>query len=84
MGLEKGVTGYAFHTVPVALHACPSRPADYRWAVLAAIECGGDTDTVAAIGGGISGAGAVKVLLRNVFFLGVVLTHGLRRLLPPY
>lgn len=28
--------------------------------------------------------GAVKVLVRNVFFLAVVFTHGLRRLLPPY
>ncbi len=134
LGLARGVTGYSFHTVPVALHACLSHPADYRGAVLAAIECGGDTDTVAAIVGGIMGsgvgregiplawldklaewphtvswmqtlsdelarraagtnyydgesvpiAGAVKVLVRNVFFLAVVLTHGLRRLLPPY
>jgi hypothetical protein len=134
LGLGRGVTGYSFHTVPVALHACLSHPADYRGAVLAAIECGGDTDTVAAIVGGIMGsgvgregipvawleklaewprtvswmqsladslarraaganhfvaepvpvAGAAKVLVRNVFFLAVVFTHGLRRLLPPY
>ena len=132
-GLGKGVTGYSFHTVPVALHAWLSHPADFRGAVIAAIECGGDTDTVAAITGAIAGAGvgkdgiprewldrlvewprtiawmeqvalqlakraderlvqreptpgvgAIKLLLRNVFFLAVVLGHGFRRLLPPY
>jgi ADP-ribosylglycohydrolase len=57
LGLEHGVTGYAFHTVPVALHAWLAHPGDYRGAVLAAIECGGDTDTVAAITGAIAGAG---------------------------
>ena len=57
LGLGRGVTGYAWHTLPVALHAVLAHPADYRNAVLAAIECGGDTDTVAAIVGGIVGAG---------------------------
>lgn len=131
MGLEEGVSGYAFHTVPVALHAWLAHPGDYRQAVLAAIACGGDTDTVAAITGAIAGAGTgteglppewlarlaewphtvawmqqlaqalaevrvhyvgtgaihapvLRVLLRNMFFLAVVLVHGFRRLLPPY
>jgi ADP-ribosyl-[dinitrogen reductase] hydrolase len=57
LGLQRGVTGYAFHTVPVALHAWLAHPADYREAVLAVIRCGGDTDTVAAITGAIAGAG---------------------------
>jgi ADP-ribosyl-[dinitrogen reductase] hydrolase len=56
LGLSKGVTGYAFHTVPVALHAWLAHPGDFRAAVLAAIRCGGDTDTVAAITGAIAGA----------------------------
>jgi hypothetical protein len=34
-----------------------AHPGDYRGAVLAAITCGGDTDTVAAITGGIVGTG---------------------------
>jgi ADP-ribosyl-[dinitrogen reductase] hydrolase len=131
MGLARGVTGYSFHTVPIALHAWLSHPADYRGAVLAAIRCGGDTDTVAAITGAIAGAGCgrqglpaewlgrlaewphgvawmdelaralalarrdsvmasqppaapFKVLVRNAFFMCVVLAHGFRRLLPPY
>lgn len=129
LGLERGVTGYSYHTVPVVLHAWFAWPMDYERAVEAVIRCGGDTDTTAAIVGGIAGA-AVGVegipaawrqglvewpcgvgwmealaaasakcpgegqgplsfnipgqLLRNLFFMGVVLFHGFRRLLPPY
>jgi ADP-ribosylglycohydrolase len=57
LGLDHGVTGYSFHTVPVALHAWLSHPGDYRGAVLAAIRCGGDTDTVGAFTGAIAAAG---------------------------
>lgn len=56
LGLGLGVSGYAYHTVPVALHACLRHPADYRQAVVSVIKCGGDTDTTAAIVGGIVGA----------------------------
>ncbi|WP_233148461.1 ADP-ribosylglycohydrolase family protein [Rhodopirellula sp. MGV] len=56
VGLERGVTGYVYHTVPIAIHAWLSSPDDYRKAVVAAIECGGDADTVAAIVGGIVGS----------------------------
>ncbi|GAB4456126.1 MAG: ADP-ribosylglycohydrolase family protein [Armatimonadaceae bacterium] len=55
--LSERVSGYVYHTVPVALHAAYRNPDDFRRAVLAAIHCGGDTDTVAAITGGIVGAG---------------------------
>ena len=131
LGLEDGVTGYAYHTVPVAIHSWLSYPNDFREAVMSVIECGGDADTTAAIVGGIVGArGGVEgipkdwldgisewprslswieslanecsksiqgddaasvpklnypgVLLRNLFFMAVVLVHGFRRLLPPY
>jgi len=57
LGLEKGVTGYIYNTVPVALHAWLSHPTDLNKALVAVISCGGDTDTVAAITGGIVGAG---------------------------
>ncbi len=131
LGLHKGVSGYVFHTVPVALHAWNLHPTDFRAAVLKAIRCGGDTDTVAAIVGALVGARVGKdgiprdwlvgvrdwprstrwlealgrrlaqvvsggepqpavplavwgILPRNLFFLLVILLHGLRRLLPPY
>lgn len=131
---QAGVSGYIYHTVPVVIHAWLSHPQDYRTAIMQVIECGGDTDTTAAILGGIMGAGVGKngipaewlngiwewyrsvswmeqlgtklaqavegeamasvpkvpslpvygICIRNFFFLLVVLTHGFRRLLPPY
>jgi ADP-ribosyl-[dinitrogen reductase] hydrolase len=131
LGLERGVTGYAFHTVPVALHAWLTQRGDFRGALTAALDCGGDTDTLGAIVGALAGCAcgeagipagwldgvcdwprgtrhlrsaaarlaaaklagqpqpAVRwcwpgVLPRNLFFLLVVLGHGIRRLLPPY
>lgn len=131
LGLERGVTGYTYHTVPVAIHCWLSFPNDFRSAVTAAIEGGGDADTTAAIVGGIVGSrvgkagipgewidgiwewprsvhwmellgkrlsqtwptttaahaprtNPVAVILRNLFFLAIVLVHGLRRLGPPY
>lgn len=56
IGLEKGVTGYMFHTLPVVIHAWLSHPNDFSSALIAIIKCGGDTDTAAAILGGIVGA----------------------------
>ncbi|MDA1016813.1 MAG: ADP-ribosylglycohydrolase family protein [Planctomycetota bacterium] len=58
LGLEAGVSGYTYHTVPVAIHAWLAHRVDYRSAVMEVIECGGDADTTAAIVGGIIGAGA--------------------------
>lgn len=126
IGCQHGVSGFAPNTVAVALYAWLRHRGDFEAAVRTVIECGGDTDTVAAITGGICGAetgaegipqawidgicdwprsiphircvadslsDASKplprlfwpfVLLRNLFFLAVVLTHGFRRLLPPY
>ncbi len=131
LGLTAGVTGYSLHVVLVALYAWVSHRADYRAALTAAIQCGGDTDTVGAVLGALCGtvtgtAGIpsewmeglwewprsrrfMQVLAsrlseqkrspsalgpvgyfwpglipRNLLFLAVVLTHGFRRLAPPY
>jgi ADP-ribosylglycohydrolase len=109
------ISGYVVPTVHAALACWRAHPDDYRAAVTKAVEMGGDTDTVAAIVGGIVGAsvgeagipaewrsGVIEwprslpwmralgpyawplVPLRNALFLAVVLTHGFRRLLPPY
>lgn len=56
LGLERGITGYMFHTVPMVIHAWLSHPRDYGGAIQSLIECGGDTDSTAAIAGGILGA----------------------------
>ncbi len=131
LGLSRGVSGYIYHTVPVVLQSWFRHPRDFRAAICDVIACGGDTDSTAAILGGIVGAGVGKeglppewlddlwewprstkwiehlaavlhaaqstgksrqpprlpawgVLLRNLLFLGIVLFHGFRRLLPPY
>jgi ADP-ribosylglycohydrolase len=57
MGWGERVSGYVYQTVPVALQAALLHPRDLRAAVKATVACGGDTDSVAAITGGIVGAG---------------------------
>ena len=131
VGLGNGVSGYMYHTVPIALHAWLVHQRDLRAAVVAVIRCGGDTDTTGAIVGGIVGCAVGQpgipadwlaglwewprtvdwlvslgsqlyevsetrraarpihlsvsgLCLRNATFLGIVLMHGVRRLLPPY
>jgi ADP-ribosyl-[dinitrogen reductase] hydrolase len=63
LGLEKGVTGYALHSVPVAIYAWWRHRGDYRATLTAVIDCGGDTDTVGAIAGALAGAevGATRI-----------------------
>jgi ADP-ribosyl-[dinitrogen reductase] hydrolase len=60
IGCARGVSGYMYHSVPVALHAWFSSPHDFASAITGAIRCGGDTDTVGAIAGAIVGAGVGK------------------------
>lgn len=57
IGCESGVSGFVMHTAPVALHAWFRHEDDFAGAVEAVVRCGGDTDTVAAIVGGIVGSG---------------------------
>jgi ADP-ribosyl-[dinitrogen reductase] hydrolase len=130
-GMGRGISGYVYQTVPVAIHAWLNNQENFRDAVAAVVRCGGDTDTTAAIVGGIVGchvgrggipqewlknlrewprtlswmdrlacqlAGVIQrnqserpifvplagVLVRNLAFLVIVLSHGLRRVFPPY
>jgi ADP-ribosylglycohydrolase len=55
LNLKRGVTGYSLHVVPVALYAWLRHPDEFRTALAAALDCGGDTDTVGAILGALSG-----------------------------
>ena len=55
LGLKLAVTGYAFHTVPVALFAWLRHRGNYRDTLQSVIRCGGDTDTTAAIAGSLAG-----------------------------
>lgn len=55
-GWSKGVSGYINQTVPAALYCWAFSPKDLRQSVENAIMLGGDTDSVAAITGAVSGA----------------------------
>ncbi|MEO5915951.1 MAG: ADP-ribosylglycohydrolase family protein [Luteolibacter sp.] len=56
MGFSKGVAGYAVHTMTMVLFIWLRHRGDFVTIVSEAIACGGDTDSVAAIAGGIAGA----------------------------
>jgi len=56
LGVEQGVSGYIYHTLPIALHSAYRHKDNLKAAIVTVIECGGDTDTVAAITGGIVGS----------------------------
>jgi ADP-ribosylglycohydrolase len=59
-GWGNGVSGYVYHSVPVAIHAWLRHQRDLPAGLMDVIQCGGDTDTTAAIAGGILGAGVGK------------------------
>jgi len=63
IGLHRGVSGYAYHTVPVALYGWLRHAEDFQSAVASVLDCGGDTDTVGAITGALVGlsAGVEKI-----------------------
>lgn len=71
IGLERGVSGYTYHTVPIVIHAWLSNPRDYRLAVSSVIRCGGDADTTAAIVGGIVGAATGETGIPGEWLSGV-------------
>lgn len=56
LGLRRGVSGYIYHTVPLALYCWLRAPGDFRRALEEVIALGGDTDTTGAITGALVGA----------------------------
>ncbi|MHC4742791.1 MAG: ADP-ribosylglycohydrolase family protein [Planctomycetota bacterium] len=56
MGLEKGISGYIVHTVPMAIFSWLRNRTSFRDAVEEVVLLGGDTDTTGAITGAIAGA----------------------------
>ncbi|MFZ2656163.1 MAG: ADP-ribosylglycohydrolase family protein [Victivallales bacterium] len=55
IGLENGVTGYIYHTVPIVLYAWHRHFGDYEKTLSSVLNCGGDTDTTGAIAGALAG-----------------------------
>lgn len=72
IGVGDGVSGYINHTVPVALYCWLRWPYDFRCAVEAAVLLGGDTDSVAAIVGGLVGATAGDAAIPREWLDGLV------------
>jgi ADP-ribosylglycohydrolase len=56
LGLENGVSGDVYHTVPVITYAWWRHYGDFRSTLEAVLDCGGDTDTTGAIAGALAGA----------------------------
>jgi ADP-ribosylglycohydrolase len=56
LGLQRGVTGYVYHTVPIALYCWLRAPGDFRGVIEEVIPLGGDADTTGAIAGALVGA----------------------------
>jgi len=56
LGLTQGVGGYVYHCIPVIIQTWLRHPQNYPVALEEIIKLGGDTDTTAAILGGIIGA----------------------------
>lgn len=50
-----GVSGFIMHTVPVVIHIWLSEPSSVKCGIERAVLLGGDTDTVAALVGGLLG-----------------------------
>lgn len=71
MGLERGITGYAYHTVPIALYAVLRHGQNFRAALEETLHCGGDTDTVGAIAGALCGAQAGRAGIPEEWLAGI-------------
>lgn len=56
LGQARGVSGYMYHTVPVAAYSWYRHWGDFEATLTAILRCGGDTDTVGAIAGALAGA----------------------------
>jgi ADP-ribosylglycohydrolase len=72
MGGEIGVGGYIYATVPAVLHSWFRHPDDYASAITGLIECGGDTDTTAAIAGAMVGAGVGVEGIPDIWLQGLM------------
>jgi ADP-ribosylglycohydrolase len=65
--LQKGITGYTYHSIPAVIHAWLLNPRDFKNAILEIIGCGGDSDTTAATLGGIVGAAVGSAGIPNIW-----------------
>ncbi|MCW8884545.1 MAG: ADP-ribosylglycohydrolase family protein, partial [Motiliproteus sp.] len=71
LGSHRGISGFVEHTVPCVIQVWLRYPNDYDKAVAEIISAGGDTDTTAAILGGIIGARVGKNGIPSPWLQGI-------------
>ncbi|MCP5551014.1 MAG: ADP-ribosylglycohydrolase family protein [Akkermansiaceae bacterium] len=73
MGIDanKGVGGYAWHTVPAAIYSGIVNEWRFRETVSSVLDAGGDTDSVAAIAGALCGAARGTATLPEEWLDGI-------------
>ncbi|MEB3337982.1 MAG: ADP-ribosylglycohydrolase family protein, partial [Leptolyngbyaceae bacterium] len=71
LGLLEGVSGYIYHSVPVAIYAWMRHYGNFEQTLIAVLELGGDTDTVAAIAGALAGAVVGEAGIPSVWIEGI-------------
>jgi ADP-ribosylglycohydrolase len=69
---RQGVSGYIYHTVPCVIQTWLRHQRDYAGGIREIVEAGGDTDTTAAILGGIIGAGVGKEGIPADWLRGII------------
>jgi ADP-ribosyl-[dinitrogen reductase] hydrolase len=69
---RKGVSGYVYHTVPVAIAAWYLHYGDARSTVERVVLLGGDTDSVAAIAGALAGASLGSAAFPKDWIAGIL------------
>jgi ADP-ribosylglycohydrolase len=72
LGLQKGVSGFIYHTVPVVSYAWYRHFGDFDATLTAVLDCGGDTDTTGAIAGGLAGAVVGEQGIPHSWIRGIV------------
>jgi hypothetical protein len=72
VGLNEGVTGYVYHTVPIVTYAWWRHYGDFRSTLESVLDCGGDTDTSGAIAGALAGATVGENGIPQPWLKGVV------------
>ncbi len=72
IGQGNGISGYIYHTVPVAVYAWYRHFGDFRQTLVSIFNCGGDTDTAGAITGALSGAVAGESGIPHDWLDGII------------
>ena len=72
IGSKRGISGYAYHTVPCVLQVWFRFGDDFAHGLEEIIRAGGDTDTAGAIYGAIVGARAGKAAIPQAWLDGII------------